>query len=171
VAHAQYWYFLYLRPVNQCSDGYAAIYNAADFNSDSRMDVVVGQSEGSPGIPPPPGGLFWYEAPSDRRNGTWIKHTIDATFIDAHNVKIADMDHKGTSDLVTAEQDQSPLRRVSVFYNDGLGNFTQEVISNAAGHQTQVGDIEGNGSTDILSSGHGFFGLIHPLQIFIDPVK
>jgi hypothetical protein len=27
-------------------------------------------------------------------------------------------------DIVTGEQDQSPQRRVTVFYNDGFGNFT-----------------------------------------------
>ena len=150
-------------------DDYVAAYATGDVNGDGRMDVVMGQSEGPLGVAPPPGGLVWFEAPADPRNSAWIRHTIDANFVDTHAIRIADMDHNGTLDLVTSEQDQSPLRRVAVFYNDGSGNFTEHIISNAAGHQTSIGDIRGTGTLDILNSGHGFFGDIHPLQIFLNP--
>jgi hypothetical protein len=152
------------------SDYYVAVYETGDLNGDQKMDVVMGQSEGPFGVAPPPGGLVWFEAPADRRNGTWIEHTVDAKYTHTHAVRIADMDKNGTLDLVTSEQDQSTFRRVSVFYNDGLGNFTQEIVSNAAGHQTCVGDIRGGGAIDIFNSGHGFKGMIHPLQIFLNPV-
>jgi FG-GAP-like repeat/Beta xylosidase C-terminal Concanavalin A-like domain len=151
-------------------DYYVAVYETGDLNGDQKMDVVMGQSEGPFGVEPPPGGLVWFEAPADRRNGTWIKHTIDAHYTHTHAVRIVDMDKNGTLDLVTSEQDQSTFRRVSVFYNDGLGNFTQEIVSNGAGHQTCVGDIRGGGAIDIFNSGHGFKGMIHPLQIFLNPV-
>jgi hypothetical protein len=149
-----------------------AAYGTGDLNGDGRMDVAMGQSEGIQGIPPPPGGLVWFEAPADRRNGTWIRHTIDSTFIDSHCVRVADMDHNGTLDLVSSEQDQSILRRVSVFYNDGTGNFTEDVLGNGAGHQTTIGNIRGTGAIDILNSAHGFGGLINPipLVIFLNPV-
>jgi hypothetical protein len=152
-------------------DDYVSVYNTGDFNGDGKIDVVMGQSEGSFGVAPPPGGLVWFEAPADRRNGTWIRRTIDAEFVDAHNIRVMDMDHNGTLDLVTAEQDQSVFRRVSVFYNDGFGNFTQHIVSNAAGHQDAVGDVNEDGSIDILNSGHGYEGLAHPIQIFLNPIK
>lgn len=153
-------------------DDYVASYNSGDFNGDGRMDIVMAQSEGpGGGVAPPPGGMVWFEAPADRRNGTWIRHTIDAHFVDAHCIRVADMDHNGTLDLVTSEQDQSIFRRVSVFYNDGAGNFTQEILSNAEGHQTTIGDVQGIGEIDILNSGHGYFGDPHPLQLFLNPVK
>jgi hypothetical protein len=151
-------------------DYYVAAYGTGDLNDDQKMDVVMGQSEGPFGVAPPPGGLVWFEAPSDRRNGTWIKHTINAKYTHTHAVRVIDMDKNGTLDLVTSEQDQSTFRRVSVFYNDGLGNFKQEIVSNAAGHQTCVGNIRGGGAIDIFNSGHGFKGMIHPLQIFLNPV-
>jgi hypothetical protein len=116
----------------------------------------------------PPGALIWFEAPTDRRNGTWTPHTSNANFVDTHNIRIADMDQNGTLDLTTAEQ---PLRRIAVFYNDGAENFTMQVISNAAGHQTAIGNVVGNGAIDILSSGHGYEGMIHPVQIFLNPVR
>jgi hypothetical protein len=56
-----------------------------------------------------------------------------------------------------------------VFYNDGQGNLTENVISNAKGHNDAVGDVIGNGALDILNSGHGYFNDSHPLQIFLNP--
>jgi VCBS repeat protein len=145
-----------------------ATYSTADLNGDGRMDVAAGQSEGGTGGQPP-GGLIWFAAPADRRNGSWVRHTIDANFTYAHSVWLADMDKNGTIDLVTSEQDQSSLRRVSIFFNDGSGNFTQQVVSNAEGHDTTAGDIRGIGFLDILNSGHGYFGDPHPLQLFLNP--
>ena len=152
-------------------DFYIATFGTGDLDGDGRMDVIMGQSEGPFGVAPPPGGLVWFEAPADRRNGSWTRHTINANFVATHNVRVADMDQNGTLDLVTAEQDQAPLRRVAVFYNDGFGNFKMQVVSNAAGHQTGIGDVAGNGAIDILSSGHGYEGMIHPVQIFLNPVR
>jgi hypothetical protein len=83
------------------------------------------------------------------------------------------MDHNGTLDLVSSEQDQSLLRRVAVFYNDGSGNFTEDIVSNGAGHQTTIGNVRGNGAIDILNSAHGYGGLVNPipLVLFLNPVQ
>ncbi|MEA2543418.1 MAG: hypothetical protein QOH35_4784 [Acidobacteriaceae bacterium] len=152
-----------------CTDGpYVGVYNQVDVNGDGMMDVISAQSEGNPG-PVPPGGLIWWQAPADRRNGSWIKHTIDPNMIDVHKIAIADMDKNGTQDIIVAEQDQSPLRRVTVYYSNGSGSLTPEIISNAEGHNISVGDVTGSGSLDILNSGHGYFGNLHPLQIFLNP--
>jgi hypothetical protein len=148
-----------------------AAYNTLDVNGDGRMDVISSQSEGPGPIDqsPPPGGLYWWEAPADRRNGTWVKHLMDYNMIDVHKIDLADMDKNGTTDIVVEEQDQSFLDRVVVFYNDGQGNLTENVISNAKGHNDAVGDVIGNGALDILNSGHGYFNDSHPLQIFLNP--
>ncbi|MEA2264194.1 MAG: hypothetical protein QOJ51_7019, partial [Acidobacteriaceae bacterium] len=152
-----------------CTDGpYVGVYNAVDLNGDGMMDVISAQSEGNPGAVPP-GGLIWWQAPSDRRNGAWIKHAIDPNMIDVHKIAIGDMDKNGTQDIIVAEQDQSPLRRVTVYYSNGSGLLTPEIISNAEGHNICVGDVTGSGSLDILNSGHGYFGNTHPLQIFLNP--
>jgi hypothetical protein len=132
-----------------------------DFNNDGRMDVVAADSEDVPT------GLRWFEAPTDRTQ-PWTLHVIDSTYQFAHKVQVADIDGNGTLDLVTAEQDQAAQKRVSVFYNDGSGNFTQQVLSNGAGHNITLGDIEGDGDIDIFNSGHGYFGAAHPLEIYIN---
>ena len=48
--------------------GSVANMTTGDINGNGRMDVVTVQSEGYPVLPP--GGLIWFEAPADRRNGT-----------------------------------------------------------------------------------------------------
>ncbi|HEY4046493.1 MAG TPA: chitobiase/beta-hexosaminidase C-terminal domain-containing protein [Acidobacteriaceae bacterium] len=157
---------------NNCRDGeQVAVFQAMDVNGDGRMDVISAQSEGpGGGIAPPPGGMIWWQAPTDRRNGTWIMHTIDANMVDVHKIAIGDMDQNGTLDIIVAEQDQSPLQRVNIYYNDGKGNLTAQVIANAKGHNICVGDVIGKpGELDILNSGHGYFNDTHPLQIFFTP--
>jgi Chitobiase/beta-hexosaminidase C-terminal domain/FG-GAP-like repeat/Beta xylosidase C-terminal Concanavalin A-like domain len=173
------WTFHSIGPGYPCSpdncsggsgSGEVAAYNAADMNGDGMMDVISGQSEApGGGVAPPPGGMIWWEAPSDRRNGSWIKHTMDFNMVDVHKIQVGDMDKNGTLDVLAVEQDQSPLDRVAVFYNDGKGNLTEQIISNAKGHNDPIGDVTGNGSLDILNSGHGYFNDSHPLQIFLNP--
>jgi len=41
---------------------------------------------------------------------------------------LGDMDKNGTTDIIVAEQDQAPLRRVTVYYNDGNGVLKPETI-------------------------------------------
>jgi hypothetical protein len=128
------------------------------------MDVVTARSEADP--PAAIGALWWWEAPADRRNGTWIKHVIDPTYTAAHRISLGDMDGNGTTDIVISEQEQAPQRRVSIFYNDGLGHFSQRILSNGSGHNQTLADAEGDGDLDILNSGHGYFGAPHPVELY-----
>ena len=104
--------------------------------------------------------------PPDRRAGTWIKHVIDPTFTQAHNIRTADMNGDGAIDIVISEQEQAAGRRVSVFYNNGTGNFLQRILSNGSGHNLALGDADGDGLLDILNAGHGYYGAPHPVEIY-----
>jgi hypothetical protein len=177
-ARTDSWIMHTIGPSYPCSptscptaDVYVPAYASGDLDGDKRMDIAMGQSLGPNGALPPAGGLVWFEAPADRRNGTWTMHTIDASFSDTHTIRVVDMDQNGTLDLVTAEQDQSIFRRVSVFHNDGKGNFTEQILSNGAGYDISVGNARGTGALDILNSGTGAFGMIHPLKLFLNPIQ
>jgi hypothetical protein len=129
---------------NNCADGGdIATLATMDVNGDGLMDIVSGQSEGLPGLPPPPGGLIWWQAPADRRNGTWIKHTIDANVVDTHQIVIADMNKDGNLDIVVSEQDQSPLRRVMVLLrrwqrqSDARGSLQRRGSQHGCGQRNQ----------------------------------
>jgi hypothetical protein len=150
--------------VSQCSEGSVATVATTDINADGRMDVLVGQSEGTP---PPPGGLKWFEAPADRTQ-TWTAHNIQTNYTDTHNIVVADMNRDNTADFVTGEQDQSGNKRIAVFYNDGTGTYTEQVLSQDATHNVAVADVDGDGDLDILTGPHGYFGGAHPLEIFIN---
>lgn len=163
-------------PNNSCPQPDVANYGTGDLNGDASMDVVSVQAEGD--FAPPPGGMIWWQAPSDRRNGTWIKHTIDANFVSAHNVKLGDMNGDGKLDIVSAEQDQArnsngnqpPQGRVSIFFNNGSGVFTRLDLANMSGHNVAIGDIEPDGDLDVLSSRHGFWASDStpiPIDIFV----
>jgi hypothetical protein len=141
-----------------------ASYDTADLNRDGRMDIVAGPGEGEP---VPSGGLKWFEAPADRTQ-SWTAHTIDSSFVVTHNVRLADMDGNGAPDVVVGEQDQSPLDRVAVFYNDGTGTFTRQIVSTEASHNVIVGDVDGDGDNDFLAGPHGWYGDPHPLQLFLN---
>jgi len=126
---------------------------------------------------PPNQGLVWWQAPNDRRNGSWTKHVINGSYQDIHKIVLADMDKNGTQDLVVAEQEQShdpaggPYTfnndRVAVFYNDGAGNFTEQVLETTGGQNNVVGDVDGDGDLDILNVNHGFYGAPHPIELFV----
>jgi hypothetical protein len=141
-------------------------YASADLNWDGRMDLVTARSEGDEN--PPIGELVWWEAPEDYHSGAWIKHVIDPTYTSAHNIRIADMNSDGAADIVTAEQEQSPRDRVSIFFNDGAGNFTELVLSTGSGHNLAVEDLDGDGDMDILNAGHGFYDAPHPVEIYVN---
>jgi hypothetical protein len=141
----------------------------ADFNGDGRMDFVTGQAEGN--FPLPSDGVIWWEAPADRRNGTWQKHTIASPYEAVHKLQVADLDGNGTPDIAMAEQEQSVQERVSVFLNDGHGNFTEQILSTGSGHNIALGDVDGDGLPDILNAPHGFFGFNHPVELFLNRLR
>ena len=158
------WIEHVIGPGYDSSGNAAATFATADVNGDGRMDLVTGYAEGA--VVPFPGSLLWWEAPANRRNGAWIKHVIDPTYTSAHKVQIADMDGNGTPDIVSSEQEQTAFRRVSIFYNNGAGQFSQQVLSSGSGHNQVAADANGDGHIDILNAPHGYFGAPNPIELY-----
>jgi hypothetical protein len=163
-ARTDAWIAHVIGPGYDSTGNAAPTFATADLNGDGRMDLVSGYSEGA--AMPFPGALWWWEAPVDRRNGVWIQHVIDPTYTAAHKVEIADMDGNGTPDIVSSEQEQAEFRRVSIFYNNGAGQFSQQVLSSGSGHNQTAADANGDGHIDILNAPHGFFGAPNPIELY-----
>ncbi len=159
----------YVPTGDQINDpGLGVSFATIDVNGDGRMDIV--SADGEAGPPLPAGGLMWWEAPADRRNGMWIPHTIDAGVQLVHNIRIADMNGDDHPDLVVFEQDQTAQQRLMVVYNEGgTGqNWLEQTLATTGGHNEWTGDVTGDGDQDILYSRHGFYTQRNPIELFVN---
>ena len=139
----------------------------ADINGDGRNDILLAPMYGG-------GGLVWYEAPPVP-SGSWRRHTIDASinFVHQGSLQLADFNGNGHADIAFAEQDQSPTRRVGVFYNvkgDG-STWRLQVLSTEAGHNIKVGRLGKDRRPSIVSARHGAFGNTDPLVVWRDVLR
>jgi hypothetical protein len=134
----------------------------SDINGDGRNDILLAPMYGG-------GGLVWYEAPL-AFDGIWPRHMIDPTinFVHQGSLQMSDFDGDGHLDIAFAEQDQSPTKRIGIFYNIGgkAASFRLQVLSTEGGHNIKVGRILNDRFASILSARHGFFDDANPLLVF-----
>ena len=134
-----------------------------DVDGNGRRDLVMAPMYGG-------GGLVWYRAPHDP-NGAWTRHLIDPSvnFVHQNSLRPADFNGNGRDDIAFAEQDQSPTKRVGVFYNlDGGRDWHLQVLATNGGHNIKVGVLAGDRSPSILTARHGYFGGPNPLVTWRD---
>ncbi len=124
----------------------------ADLNKDKRPDIVLAPAETS-------GRLVWYEAPNSKegpKQGPWKAHVIAEGVSHLHTFKTADIDQDGALDLVTAEMEQSPEGRVTIYYNLGKGlQWSAQVVGRTGLHNLRLADIGNDGDIDIIGANHG----------------
>jgi hypothetical protein len=146
------------------------------FSSSGRMDIIFAPNEDFSHT-----GLYRMIAPADRRS-PWTVQTIDPTYQAVHKINVGDMNNDGRLDIVVAEEEQahnSPpgfnqnfnRQRVTVLYNDGNANFTQQVIATTGSQNQTLGDIYGDGDLDILGANHNYFGAPNPLEIWVNQLN
>ncbi|MCB9898540.1 MAG: VCBS repeat-containing protein [Planctomycetes bacterium] len=117
----------------------------ADLQLDGRTDVLLSPAEAV-------GQLAWYEA-ADPVHGPWTEHVIDGNVTGIHTFKTADIDLDGRLDVVTAEM----FGDVVVHYNQGDGlAWTHQLVGTGGSHNLRLGDLAGDGDTDIV--GANFIG-------------
>lgn len=150
-----------------CATVQVATIHTGDINGDGRLDIAIANAEAPSLKAGSLTGVRWYEAPADRTQ-LWAHHFVDANYNNVHNMRLVDMDHNGTLDIVGGEQDQTVQRRFGVFYNDGSGAFTYESIEAGVGtHNIDVEDVDSDGDWDIIQGRHGWYGDDNPLSIYI----
>jgi len=131
----------------------------ADINGDGRNDILLAPMYGG-------GGLVWYQNPKPGKT-VWVRHMIDPTinFVHQGSLQVATLGKSGRPIIAFAEQDQSPTRRIGVFYNEA-GNGTRwrlQVLSTDGGHNIKVGALGPGRRLTIVSARHGYLGGKNPL--------
>jgi hypothetical protein len=78
------------------------------------------------------------------------------------------MDGDGSPDLVLAEQEQSPTKRIAVFYNvkrDG-STWERQILATTGGHNPKIGKIGKDRRPSLLNANHGFYGAPNPIELW-----
>ncbi|MBI4661409.1 MAG: VCBS repeat-containing protein [Verrucomicrobia bacterium] len=130
-----------------------------DLNRDGRLDMLMAPAETH-------GRLSWFEA-ADPKTGPWKEHVIDDKVTHIHTFKTGDVDRDGNLDVVTAEMEQSPEKRVTVYYNRGRAlKWLLQVVGRSGSHNLRLADIGNDGDLDIIGANHGNYGGETPIEFW-----
>jgi len=132
-----------------------------DITGNGLNDLIVGNAHGY--------GLAWWEQKIvEDGKRIWVKHEIDSTVAQYHDMKLVDIDGDGELELVTGKRyrahcgnDPGDNDPVGIYYfKIGRGEFVKHVIDyGEAGEASGVGiyfwveDINGDGRLDIIAPG------------------
>lgn len=132
-----------------------------DITGNGLTDLIVGQAHDY--------GLDWYEQQVDAAgNRSWLKHEIDPTCSQYHDLQLVDIDLDGELELITGKRyrahndgDPGAFDNVGIYYfKINGGRFEKHVIDyGPAGEATGCGiyfwlaDLNGNGLTDLIAPG------------------
>ena len=132
-----------------------------DVNKDGLADLIVGQAHGY--------GLHWWEQKKDSKGKrSWIKHDIDPSSSQYHDLQMADIDNDGELELVTGKRYRAHCGKdpgaddpVGIYYfKIHSGKFAKNIIdygkvpeASGCGIHFAIADLNSNGWLDIVAPG------------------
>ncbi len=132
----------------------------ADVNKDGKNDLIVGQAHSY--------GLDWYEQTLTAGRRGWIKHSIDSSCSQFHEMHWEDINGDGQPELITgkrywahADKDPGSLDPVGLYYYSWNGHsFNKHIISlgpagvgKGTGICMDISDLRASGRKDIIVAG------------------
>ena len=135
---------------------------SGDFNGDGFMDIVAGTLGDASSA-----SLSWYQNDGSQN---FVQNTITTVGMTAdlvRDVAVEDIDGDGDLDIVSASQSDN---RIAWWSNDGLGNFTQNIVSTTLVSPRSVvtADFDGDGDMDIIAGGRATSPTSAPTIIWFD---
>ena len=133
-----------------------------DLNGDGRNDIIWGKAHDF--------GLYWSEQEKPKPDGTtvWTQHLIDDSWSQPHCLAWVDLTGDGQPELITGKRvrahcgrDPGGMDPAVMFYytwDQQTAKFTRHTIGApgegiGTGMQIRVGDLNADGSPDIVVSG------------------
>lgn len=132
-----------------------------DMNKDGLNDIITSTAHKH--------GIWWYEQKRDAAGAiSWIQHTIDDTWSQAHYLLLADIDNDGKSELITGKRfmahnggDPDEFGTQCIFYytfTPGANPlFRKHVVSYnegiSAGLSIVAVDMDKDGDLDLVTTG------------------
>jgi hypothetical protein len=81
--------------------------------------------------------------------GNWVKKTVEAESKSRHTLQVGDINNDGNVDFFSGSTNATSP--VEVFYSDGQGNFTKQVVMEVLPmHESKLDDIDGDGDLDLI---------------------
>jgi len=137
---------------------YTSNMQMADIDDDGDLDVVVpkGTSIGTT--------IWWLENPLpllDPTGGSWIEHFVGTAY--AHDIRVCDINQDGKLDIIGRFYD------TVLFVQQSPTSWMPDTLSVRAWEGLDVGDIDGDGDTDIAINSYWLENPLPALDPLLDP--
>jgi len=119
--------------------------SVADIDNDSDLDIITGV------------GCCINSSEVYKNDGTGIFSLFSQFGSEnsgLNSLEIVDVDNDGDIDITS---NNSGSDEVSIYINDGIGNYSEMLIDNIINNCTEFGDIDNDSDIDLIVGAYGFF--------------
>ena len=119
--------------------------SVADVDNDSHLDIITGV------------GCCINSSEIYKNDGTGIFSLFSQFGSEnsaLNSLRIVDVDNDGDMDITS---NNSGSDEVSIYINDGIGNYSEMIIDNIINNCSEFGDIDNDGDIDLIVGAYGFF--------------